>query len=131
MATKVAVTPARAAPNSTEPVAPVPLTAMVIATTEPSRSATAPSTDRTTVVAVEERTGPASRRSVRWRSSSPRSSRVVVRIAQTARMTWMTQPPSQTAKPPGVPRATGTPCIILIAGLSSNIWNCWGETPFG
>ncbi len=43
----------------------------------------------------------------------------------------MSQPPSHTMNPPAVSRATGTPDIMRMAGLSSNIANWVGDTPFG
>ena len=65
-------------------------------------------------------TRPASRRSHRPASSSPRVSRVAVSAAHVPARTARNVPVRQTVKPPGSSRATGGPNRVRIAGFSAS-----------
>ena len=108
-----------AAPKRTAPPAAVPARSIATARAVPISSAALASARRCRATAERAGTAPASSRSQRPVSSSPRVIRVALSSAHTPTRTATNVPVRQTVNPPGSSSATGSPNSVRIAGFSA------------
>src|SRR6185437_5925544 len=104
-----------AAPNPMPTVEPSPTTTVIRAVSAHSTKAPTPRPPNACDVALRRVTGPASRRSQRALSSSPRSSLVLVKVPHTAPITINVMEILKTVKPPTVWSRGAGPKSALVA----------------